>query len=161
MNTAHQRGDHSSVTKALLLMFHIYSGGHHSADQLVSAEDILIRCIKRCEQLHMHRHISEIALLLAECRSRGLLLPSQRLYDSNTTNTIDSHINNSLQCVWSVADIFTQISAAMLGNSQITSQIVSYRGNVFYRKIENISFQLYFFIQNITSFLATVEQSFP
>ena len=78
MNTAHQREDHHSVTKALLLMFHIFKGGH-AEELLAGAEDILVRCLKRCKALQMHRQISEIALLLAECRSRGPLKLSYRL----------------------------------------------------------------------------------
>ena len=79
MNTAHQREDHHSVTKALLLMFHIFRGKH--SDELLSAsssEDILTRCLKRCVNFRMYSQISEIALLLAQCRSRGPTNPSYR-----------------------------------------------------------------------------------
>ena len=79
MNTAHQREDHHSVTKALLLMFHIFRGRH--SDELLSvssSEDILLRCLKRCAKFRMYSQISEIALLLAQCRSRGPMNPSYR-----------------------------------------------------------------------------------
>eukprot|EP01037_Dinobryon_pediforme_P020278 gene20278-20858_t len=114
MNTAHQREDHHSVTKALLLMFHIFKGGH-AEELLAGAEDILVRCLKRCKALQMHRQISEIALLLAECRSRGPLKLSYRLSSEQVSG----------QALWSTADIFNHISAALLGNTLITCQVVS------------------------------------
>ena len=63
MKSAHQRGDHASVARALLLLHHVVIGmqtqtnsSEHAAAanrhvQGVSPEEVLQRCLDRCSSL--------------------------------------------------------------------------------------------------------------
>jgi hypothetical protein len=72
MKTAHQRGDHASVTKALLLIFQIFQNSQER-ELMVSSEDILLRCIERCASLSLKKELCEAAILLVRLRSRAPL----------------------------------------------------------------------------------------
>ena len=75
MKSAHQRGDHASVARALLLLHHVVIGmqtqinGSEQAAaayrhvQGVSPEEVLQRCLDRCSSLGWY-HTSSLALTL-------------------------------------------------------------------------------------------------
>jgi hypothetical protein len=94
MKTAHQRGDHSSVAKALLVLHHVVlgiesvrvsttgsgtmvgtSGGRSNSE--ISAEEVLGRCLDRCESQGLAALAAQAVILLARIRSAGPLNWSQ------------------------------------------------------------------------------------
>lgn len=74
MKTAHQRGDHISIAKALLVLHEVVLSSQK--DQLVISqsnvlpEEVLCRCINRCVELHMRPLASQAAIYLAKLRSQ-------------------------------------------------------------------------------------------
>lgn len=93
MKTAHQRGDHGSVARALLLLYHVVSGLQSSnqpgefVDGLsvtsIGAEEVLRRCLDRCSSLGMNALASQATVLLARLLSSRSLSWLQSSYLSD------------------------------------------------------------------------------
>lgn len=148
MKTAHQRGDHGSVARALLLLYHVVNGlnspeqggteGGSISVALTGAEEILRRCLDRCCSLGMHALASQAAILLAQLLSTQSLSWSQSSYLSDwLTNSEDENIggssdrnsakngsnvngNNGI-----VKNIWTLLLSSLIGEAKICSQISS------------------------------------
>eukprot|EP01041_Mallomonas_annulata_P002502 gene2502-4862_t len=78
MKTAHHRGDHVSIARALLLLHHVADQilRDEAADVIVSAEDALIRCLGRSIALKMKALCTQAAILLVRHRSKGSMTSS-------------------------------------------------------------------------------------
>lgn len=77
MRMAHQLGDHSSVARALLLLYYVVDREPVRGEQCVlgnpSAESVLIRCIQRCTELNLRDLEAQAILLLVRLRFHGKL----------------------------------------------------------------------------------------
>jgi Anaphase-promoting complex subunit 5 len=138
MKTAHQRGDHNSVARALLLLYHVVSGlntseqgcsgSDSSAVSTIRAEEVLRRCLHRCSTLGMNALASQAAALLSQLLSTRPLTWTQTSYlshwlahadedfdvgqgaDSSNTNS------NSVKNTWNLIQC-TQLGEAKLCNA--------------------------------------------
>lgn len=84
MKIAHQKGDHASVAKALLLLHHIvdsYTCGDVGGSSVPLDESVLIRCLERCIDQKMGQLSAQAAVSLA-------LLQARRPLRSNYINDI-------------------------------------------------------------------------
>lgn len=70
LKTAHHSGDHPSVVRCLLVLFHVFQHDNN----LVDCEDIIMRCLVRAGALKMHEAVAEAALILATLKLQ--MLPS-------------------------------------------------------------------------------------
>jgi hypothetical protein len=88
MKTAHQRGDHGSVARALLLLYHVVNSGLNFQNRegqrgastsvaLTGAEEILRRCLIRCCLAACEFLLLRAAILLAQLLSTQSLSWSQ------------------------------------------------------------------------------------
>jgi len=82
MKTAHQRGDHAAVAKALLLLHIVVDEGGVDGDGLpLSAEEVLGRCLERCASLKLRSLSSQAVLHMVELRIRGPLRPNASILE--------------------------------------------------------------------------------
>ena len=89
MKTAHQRGDHGSVARALLLLYYVVSGlgmkeagknldsesvpnsDSESGGSAIGAEEVLRRCLDRCSTLGMNALAAQATVLLVKLLSNS------------------------------------------------------------------------------------------
>lgn len=138
MKTAHQRGDHNSVARALLLLYHVVSGlntsGHgcsssdSSAVSTIRAEEVLRRCLHRCSTLGMNALASQAAALLSQLLSTRPLTWTQTSYLSDWLAHADEDFDvgqgadssntssNSVKNTWNLI-LCTQLGEAKLCNA--------------------------------------------
>jgi hypothetical protein len=78
----------------------------------------------------MNRDVSEIALLLADLRSKGPLETQQRHQQLSEENIdlLDKIPSSNELSYWSVADVWGNISMALLGNTSLICSNISQRG---------------------------------
>ena len=136
MKTAHQRGDHGSVARALLLLYHVVSG-LNSSDQkssviaTVGAEEVLRRCLDRCSTLGMNALASQATVLLARLLSSRPLswtqssftsdffTPSEDDVDIQATDSRHSRSRSSVQRTW------TLLHCSLLGDAKMCALLSS------------------------------------
>ena len=138
MKTAHQRGDHNSVARALLLLYHVVSGlntseqgcsgSDSSAVSTISAEEVLRRCLHRCSTLGMNALASQAAALLSQLLSTRPLTWTQTSYLSDWLAHADEDFDagqgadgsntssNSVKNTWNLI-LCTQLGEAKLCNA--------------------------------------------
>ena len=111
MKTAHQRGDHGSVARALLLLYYVVTGlnrtdagkvidpdsamdseiGSSSSANTIGAEEVLRRCLDRCSTLGMNALAAQATVLLARLLSnRQCITWKQNNYVSDWLSPISS-----------------------------------------------------------------------
>jgi hypothetical protein len=72
MKMAHQRGDHASVAHALLLLYYIVEiMPEDNTDGVISAENVITRCIQRCINLKLRELEIQATILLVRLRLKG------------------------------------------------------------------------------------------
>ncbi len=128
MKIAHQRGDHISVVKALLLLHEVVIGTSGSESNLtsnVSAEEVLCRCIKRCAELNARSLASQSVLLLVKLRIKlPLKVNSNEIENiSGISDTVHSLYNSS---VYNAKNLWSLLESAKLGECGIMSQILAH-----------------------------------
>jgi hypothetical protein len=127
MRTAHKRGDHDAVARTLLLMYHVLQQKNLShGDLSVGLEDLLLRCVQRFAALKHHIMVSEAALSLVALRAKGPLLWSDPPRQHGSDGKGDVSVGTAK---WSVADLWTQINAALLGNSALINRVTKTPSN--------------------------------
>jgi len=148
MKTAHQRGDHAAVTKALLL-FHVIlleeeggesgagtgtgTGGGGGASARVNAEEVLQRCLVRCANLGLRAVSSQAALQLVRSRARGYLFLRQADSEAGAevgtiaggAGTSSSSSGGGGNSMWSVQDLWRLMSAMSLGDIHLTARVAT------------------------------------
>ena len=143
MKTAHQRGDHGSVARALLLLYHVVSG-LNSSDQkssiiaTIGAEEVLRRCLDRCSTLGMNALAAQATVLLARLLSSRPLswtqssftsdyfTPSDDDVDIQGTDSRHSRSKSSVQSTWTLMQCSLLGDAkmcALLSNNESTQSI--------------------------------------
>jgi Anaphase-promoting complex subunit 5 len=142
MKTAHQRGDHGSVARALLLLYHVVSG-LQSSDQTrgfvdglsvtsIGAEEVLRRCLDRCSSLGMNALASQATILLARLLSSRSLSWVQSSYLSDwlspNEDDIDGGQGTESGTGSSVKKNWTLLLCTPLGDAKICSLISKSRG---------------------------------
>jgi Anaphase-promoting complex subunit 5 len=142
MKTAHQRGDHGSVARALLLLYHVVSG-LQSSDQTkesvdgqfvtsIGAEEVLRRCLDRCSSLGMNALASQATVLLARLLSSRSLswLQSSYLSDwlSPNEDEMDGGQGTESGTGSSVKKNWTLLLCTPLGEAKMCSLISKSRG---------------------------------
>lgn len=85
LKIAHQRDDHVSVAKALLLMYEEYK-----------SEDLLLRCLDRCIALNQRHLASQASLLLTQHRSYKQITTSDPMTEGPIAS---SKLNSILQSI--------------------------------------------------------------
>lgn len=127
MKTAHQRGDHAAVTKALLL-FHVIlleeEGGENGAGAASArgnAEEVLQRCLVRCANLGLRALSSQAALQLVRLRTRGYLLLQKVENEIGAAEMGSSSSASS----GSVQDLWCLMSAMSLGDIHLTARVAT------------------------------------
>lgn len=122
LKTAHQRGDHRTVSHALLLLYSVFQ---HSQDPelVASAEDILMRCTQRSAALDLQHLTAQSALLLASIRSKqplrcGLKSAARASRDASASD----------QPLWHFKEVWSQMAFALLGEIALTRQVVTSAG---------------------------------
>lgn len=138
MKTAHQRGDHNSVARALLLLYHVVSGlntseqgcssSDSSAVSTIRAEEVLRRCLHRCSTLGMNALASQAAALLSQLLSTRPLTWTQTSYlgdwlahsdedfDNGQSAESSNTSSNSVKNTWNLI-LCTQLGEAKLCNA--------------------------------------------
>ena len=135
MKTAHQRGDHNSVARALLLLYHVVSGlntseqGCSSSDgssvSAIRAEEVLRRCLQRCSTLEMNALASQAAALLSQLLSTRPLTWTQTSYLSdwlahfNEDTDVGQGADTSSSNGNSVKNTWTLILCTQLGEAKL------------------------------------------
>ncbi len=128
MKIAHQRGDHISVVKALLLLHEVVIGTKGSEINLtsnVSAEEVLCRCIKRCAELNARSLASQAVLLLVKLRIKLPLKVNCNEIESisGISDAVHSLYNSSM---YSAKNLWSLLESAKLGECGIMSQILAH-----------------------------------
>ena len=105
MKTAHQRGDHGSVARALLLLYYVVSGLSmkeagkdsdsetvpSSGESAIGAEEVLRRCLDRCSTLGMNALAAQATVLLVRLLSnRQCITWNQNSYLSDWLSSSNS-----------------------------------------------------------------------
>jgi hypothetical protein len=135
LKIAHQRDDHLTVAKALLLLYQ-----HHHT------EDLLVRCLDRCVTLNHKYLATKAAILLAEHRSKRRLIPLPRDDETEVQgNSIVKHIaidqvlaKSSPTQLWEVQDLareepfspavtWTLLLSAIYGDMKLSSIVSTHR----------------------------------
>lgn len=126
MKTAHQRGDHRTVSHALLLLHSVFQ---HSQDPELAAsvEDILMRCAMRSAALNLQHLTAQSALLLASLRSQQSLRTG---FQVSVDGARGDTPHQEDQSVWHVQDVWSQMAFAQLGEIALTRQAVTRAGIV-------------------------------
>ena len=141
MKTAHARGDHAAVAKALLLLHVVVADlGADGGAQLaaagldVSAEEVLARCLERCASLKLRSLSAHAALLMVRHRSR-LLVPrdgmpaglfSATFAPSTSCDAARRPAQESLPVQRRAArvhNLWSLWSSALLGDSKFTARL--------------------------------------
>lgn len=129
LKTAHQRGDHTTVAHALFLLHGVFTDSHDLA-LIATAEDVLVRCLKRCAALNMQDLTAQAALLLAQLRSkqpfRWSALPEEVSMPSIGSLSTSS-AGTASAAHWKLSEIWSQINFALLGEISLTNQILTSR----------------------------------
>ena len=128
MKIAHQRGDHISVVKALLLLHEVVIGTKGSEMNLtsnVSAEEVLCRCIKRCAELNARSLASQAVLLLVKLRVKLPLKVNGNEIEniSGISDAVHGMYNSSM---YSAKNLWSLLESAKLGECGIMSQILAH-----------------------------------
>lgn len=119
LKTAHQRGDHPSVVKCLLLLFQVLQS--YGDSQEGSSDELLIRCISKSGVLGLNDLVNEAVLLFAKTKMRNLDL-SVIATDENANTTDDSKakLATSSSPEWTFQHIFNLLSFAVHGEMSLT-----------------------------------------
>lgn len=146
MKTAHARGDHAAVAKALLLLHVVVAdlgadGGALAAAGLdVSAEEVLARCLERCASLKLRSLSAHAALLMVRHRSRQLAQrdgPQSSLQSASfaPSASFDSARRpaqegpRSQRRAARVHNLWSLWSSALLGDSKFTARLHAERAS--------------------------------
>jgi hypothetical protein len=133
LKTAHQLGDHATVAKSLFLLRAVFQASNDPV-LVASAEDVLLRCVKRSAALDMQDLVAQSALLLAHLRSKqpfreGMVTAGDELVGSSGVSSPGDHASDPTEtALWRVEEIWTQISFALLGEVALTRQVVTIAG---------------------------------
>eukprot|EP01038_Epipyxis_sp_PR26KG_P007881 gene7881-10697_t len=124
MKTAHQKGDHTTVARALLLIHYIFKSTQNN-ELLSSAEDILIRGLERCCSLKLNKLVYEMSLLLVQIRLINSWRPfiNNNSYNNNNDNTSEHSINDHIR--WSCGDLLMQLNVTLYGDIDLIKTCVS------------------------------------
>lgn len=119
MKTAHQRGDHAAVAKALLLLHVVATQDMATAN--VSAEEVLTRCLDKCAGLKLRSLSAQAVLLMVRYRARQLPRFQPRLQDELNKISTDQTSASALWNLW---------SCALVGDCHLSARISSGRTTV-------------------------------
>jgi len=148
MKTAHQRGDHLSIAKALLVLHEVVLSSQK--DQLVISEsnilpdEVLSRCINRCVELHMRPLAAQAAIFLAKLRSQRPLRnngigifsspktvvtavnKSKPVSDDTNQNVIeDEAFVTAFSGTDTIQNVWYLLLCAQIGECQLISQVAN------------------------------------
>ena len=144
MKTAHQRGDHAAVAKALLLLHVVVAAsggvgggaGNSSEAKDVSAEEVLARCMQRCATLQLRPLSAQATLLMVRYRARLLSRLSFPTGDglAGSNPTVVDHQERGVgkdgaAGGGSVQNLWTLWTCALLGDLQLTTKVYSARSS--------------------------------
>lgn len=125
MKTAHQRGDHAAVAKALLLLHVLVSNSSASDGAInrdVSAEEVLARCLDRCASLNLRSLSAQATLLMVRHRARLLLQQQQREELEKERAAREARQQSGpVQNLWSLW------SVALMGDAHLVARIYAER----------------------------------
>lgn len=143
LKTAHQRGDHAAVAQSLFLLHAVFQNSNDPS-LVASVEDILLRCTKRSAALDLQSLTAQSALLLVQLRAKqpfrennliasenspaGSSAPSGAHASISNDNTNSNTTGPTETSIWQVADLWSQMSFALLGEIALTRQVVSLAG---------------------------------
>lgn len=109
MKMSHQRGDHASIARALLLLYYVVQAHPDDHIGVVSAENVLLRCIDRAAELDLRSLEAQGKILLAILRSRQAIEPLT--HQEDPTPQPEHHISS----VWKLLTS-TQYGTATKGS---------------------------------------------
>ncbi len=134
LKSAHQRKDHQSVAKALLLLFHIFDETQGSLYSGSKAEAMLMSCLHRCWTLNLRASMCDVALLLINLRSRCSLSSASAAVGGNpvaspfsvdVTIAKQQHLEDELLYVPSdISILWLQLSSALLGKTSLLQSVL-------------------------------------
>lgn len=105
MKTAHQRGDHVSVSRALLLLHHVVDQAPTSI--ATAMEETLMRCLSRSINLKLKSLSSEAALLFVRHKLKGSF---------KIENAMSNHVNSGQQYHTTIQSLWSLLLASQLYN---------------------------------------------
>lgn len=113
LKTAHHSGDHPSVVRCLLILFHIFSG----EQPLHECVDIIQRCIARAGSLQMHETVAEAALILASLKLQSLPQVGKKPQVASSSGSL--HSPGSIN-TWTFRDTLNILLYALHGETACT-----------------------------------------
>jgi len=141
MKTAHQRGDHAAVARALLLLHVVAAAGEVGAGGWdsnasdaevgdVSAEEVLARCLHRCATLQLRGLSAQAALLMVRHRSRlisSLKPVPDGFSDGRDAEKSSAPAGGRAGSSGSVQNLWSLWTCALLGDLQLTTRVYAER----------------------------------
>ena len=126
LKQAHQRGDHASVSQALLLLQHILvlSNDFNSPSSRKSIEATLERLITRCNDLKLRVFAAQARLLLVRVKIKGVLNATEVGLASDTEEFVDpAMIASKNGC--SPQEIWNSLLLVQLGENVASERTVN------------------------------------
>jgi hypothetical protein len=115
LKSSHQRGDHPSVVKSLLLLFHIMqkSGNFDT----IRGEELLHRCIAKGGALGLNELVADAVLTFATLKIGQL-----NQLSTDVSRTKNSSLESESNVDWSFEEIWNLLSFELHGESSLTVQ---------------------------------------